>query len=87
MWCMKRTNIYLAEGQAAALDRIAQAEGVSRAELIRELIDRAVGGNPGADLATDLAAIDGSFGILAGDTMFARGRDERMDYLDRLSDA
>jgi hypothetical protein len=29
MWCMKRTNIYLAEGQAAALDRAAEAEGVS----------------------------------------------------------
>ena len=84
---MKRTNIYLAEGQVAAIDRIAQAEGVSRAELIRQLIDRAVGGNPGADLAADLAAIDGSFGILAGDEMFARGRDERMDYLDRLTDA
>lgn len=84
---MKRTNIYLAEGQAAALDRIAQAEGVSRAELIRELIDRAVGGNPGADLAADLAAIEGAFGILAGDETFARSRDERMDYLDRLADA
>ncbi len=84
MWCMKRTNIYLAEGQAAALDRVAQAEGVSRAELIRALIDRAIGASPGADLAADLAAIDGSFGMLAGDEMFARGRDERMDYLDRL---
>jgi hypothetical protein len=83
---MKRTNIYLAEGQAAALDRIAQAEGVSRAELIRELIDRAIGGNPGADLTADLAAIDGSFGTLAGDEVFARGRDDRMDYLDRLTD-
>ena len=82
---MKRTNIYLAEGQAAALDRVAQAEGVSRAELIRELIDRAIVGNPGADLASDLAAIDGSFGILAGDEVFARGRDERMDDLDRLT--
>lgn len=38
----------------------------SAAELIRELIDRAVGGHPGADLAADLAAIDNSFGILAG---------------------
>jgi hypothetical protein len=27
---MKRTNIYLAEGQAAALDRVAEAEGISR---------------------------------------------------------
>ena len=83
MWCMKRTNIYLAEGQTAALDRIAQAEGVSRAELIRRLIDRAVGGDPGADLAADLAAIDGSFGILAGDEVLGRGRDEWRDYLDR----
>jgi hypothetical protein len=87
MWCMKRTNIYLTEGQAAALDRVAQAEGVSRAELIRELIDRAIGGNPGTDLAVDLAAIDGSFGILAREESVARGREQRMDYLDRLADA
>ena len=64
---MKRTNIYLAEGQADALDRVAQAAGLSRAELIRELIDRAIGGHPGADLVADLAAIDRSFGILAGE--------------------
>src|ERR1700677_4097628 len=82
MWCMKRTNIYLAEGQAAALDRTAQAEGVSRAELIRELIDRAIGGHPGADLCADLAAIDGSLCILAGEETFARARDERMNYLE-----
>jgi hypothetical protein len=67
MWRMKRINIYLAEGQADALDRVAQAAGLSRAELIRELIDRAIGGHPGADLVADLAAIDGSFGILAGE--------------------
>ncbi len=87
MWCMKRTNIYLAEGQAAALDRVAKAEGVSRAELIRELIDRAIGGQRGVDLAADLAAIDGSFGILAEEEAFSRGRDERADYLDRLAGA
>jgi Ribbon-helix-helix protein, copG family len=87
MWCMKRTNIYLAENQAAALDRVAQAEGVSRAELIRTLIDRAIGGHAGADLAADLAAIDSSFGVLAGQEAFSRGRDERMDYLDDLADA
>jgi len=87
MWCMKRTNIYLAEGQAAALDQAAQAAGVSRAELIRELIDRAIGGDPGSDLAADLAAIDGSFGVLAEEGAFARRRDERMNYLDRLADA
>jgi len=87
MWCMKRTNIYLAEGQAAALDRVAEAEGVSRAELIRELIGRAIGGHPGADLAADLAAINASFGVLAGEEQFSRARDQRMDYLDRLADA
>ena len=87
MWCMKRTNIYLAEGQAAALDRVAQAEGVSRAELIRSLIDRAIGENAGADLTADLAAIEGSFGILAEQETFSRSRDQRTDYLDRLADA
>jgi hypothetical protein len=87
MWCMKRTNIYLAEGQADALDRVAQAAGVSRAELIRELIDRAIGRHPGADLVADLAAIDESFGILAGQDAFARGPDQRMSYLERLADA
>jgi Ribbon-helix-helix protein, copG family len=87
MWCMKRTNIYLGEGQAEALDRAAQAAGVSRAELIRALIDRAIGSNPGSDLAADLAAIDRSFGILAGEDTFTRARDERMDYLDRLAGA
>jgi 3-methyladenine DNA glycosylase Mpg len=83
---MKRTNIYLAEGQAAALDRVAKAEGVSRAELIRALIDRAISGHPGADLAADLAAIESSFGVLAGQDAFSRERDQRMDYLDGLAD-
>ena len=66
MWCMKRTSIYLADGQAIALDQMAETAGISRAELIRGLIDRAIGGQPGADLAADLAAINGSFGVLAG---------------------
>jgi hypothetical protein len=82
---MKRTNIYLADGQAEALDRVAEAEGVSRAELIRGLIDRAIVSQPGVDLAADLAAINGSFGVLAGQEAFARGPDERMGYLDGLA--
>ena len=49
--------------------------------------DRAIGGHPGADLVADLAAIDGSFGILAGEGAFAQGADERMSYLERLADA
>jgi len=35
----------------------------------------------------EVVAIDGSFGILSGEEMFSRGRDERMDYLDRLAGA
>ncbi len=50
MWCMKRINRYLAEGQAAALDRVAAAADVSRAELIRELINRAIDGHSGKDM-------------------------------------
>ena len=84
-WSMKRTNIYLAEGQAAALDQVAHAEGESRAELTRELIDRAIGGHPSAELAADLEAISGSFGILAEHEAFTRSPDARMDYLDRLA--
>jgi len=84
---MRRTNIYLAEGQADALDRVAEAEGVSRAELIRTLIDRAIGGQRGADLTADIAAIESSFGVLASEESFSRARDQRMDYLDRLADA
>lgn len=55
--------------------------------MIRELIDRGIGSHPGADLAADLAAINGSFGVLAGQEAFSRTRDQRADYLDRLADA
>ncbi len=79
---MKRADVYLTEGQLAALDRAAAAAGVSRAELIRTLIDRAIGALPRADLAADLAAINDSFGILAGQEAFSRRRDQRMDYLE-----
>jgi hypothetical protein len=60
---------------------------VSRAELIRELIDRAIGGHPGVDLAADVAAINSSFGVLAEQEAFSRTRDQRTDYLDGLADA
>lgn len=39
---MKRTNIYLDEEQTASLDKLAAQEGVSRAELIRLLLNRAL---------------------------------------------
>jgi hypothetical protein len=67
MMLMKRTTIYLTHGHAEALDRTAEAWGISRSESIRRLVDRATGGQRGTDLAADLAAIENSFGVLASD--------------------
>ena len=80
---MQRTNIYLDESQCAALDERAKAEGVSRAELIRRLLDRALAGGDD-DVAGDLAALDASFGAVGLDDVAARGRDERAVHLARM---
>ncbi len=61
----RRTNIYLDDEQCVALDARAQAEGVSRAELIRRYLDDALGRGKD-DLANDLALIEETFGALAG---------------------
>jgi hypothetical protein len=81
---MRRTNIYLDEDQTAALDTIARAEGVSRAELVRRLVDRGISAAP-SDLEADLAAITASFGALVADEPPERGPDERAAHLDRVS--
>jgi hypothetical protein len=80
---MTRTNIYLEERQTAILDRIAGEEGVSRAEVIRRLIDRALAGRDD-DLAADLAAIDESFGALGELDVLARRPSEREEHLSRM---
>lgn len=83
---MKRTNIYLGEDQSAALDAMARAQGLSRAEVIRELLDRELNGAGAADLDADLIAIDGSFGVLGDDDAFLeRGPDERAAHLNRVA--
>jgi hypothetical protein len=79
---MERTNIYLERRQTETLDRLARDEGVSRAEIIRRLLDRALGGVDD-DLAADLAAIDGSFGALQDADVPARGPGDREDHLAR----
>lgn len=82
---MQRTNIYLDDRQCAELDRLAADRGISRAALIRELIDQGLGHDT-QDLADDLAAIDASFGVLADeDIVFVRGPDERQAHLDRVA--
>lgn len=81
---MQRTNIYLDERQTSSLSRLARAQGISRAELVRRLIDRGLGEADG-DLASDLAAIEASFGILAVDEGIPeRGSDQRGRHLDEL---
>lgn len=73
---MERTNIYLTPELRDALDARARAEGVSRAEVIRRLLDQALRDEID-DLQSDLAAIDAAFGAL---------RDEDVD-LDRTDGA
>lgn len=83
MWCIKRTNIYLAEEQTASLDKLAGQQGVSRAELIRQLLDRALT-NTDDNLESDLKAIDDSFGALRDADFPDRGTGEREKHLDRM---
>jgi hypothetical protein len=83
-----RTNIYLEEAQATALDQAARAQGISRAELVRQLLDKGIRDSGSSDLAADLAAIDASFGTLLGEdtvNVIARGPDDRSRHLHRVA--
>lgn len=80
---MRRTNIYLDDRQTEALDRLATAEGTSRAELIRRVLDRWLAGED-PDVETDLTAIDGSFGALGDLDVRDRSPDDRAAHLDRM---
>jgi hypothetical protein len=81
---MNRTNIYLDEGQARSLDEAARAQGISRAALIRRLIDRGLDQSD-SDLESDLAAIEASFNVLVGDEdLLDRGSDERSRRLEKV---
>jgi metal-responsive CopG/Arc/MetJ family transcriptional regulator len=80
---MHRTNIYLDDEQRRALDRRAAEEGVSRAEVIRRMIDRSLAGHD-HDVESDVEAIENSFGVLEGMEGQDRGDDARARHLDRL---
>lgn len=79
---MERTNIYLERRQTEALDRLAAGEGVSRAEIIRRLLDRVLNGAENS-LDSDLAAIDDSFGVWQDADVPDRGPGEREEHLAR----
>ena len=52
---VRRTNIYLTEIEQAALDARAAAEGSTRSEIVRAIVDREL--NLGAEEATDVDAV------------------------------
>ena len=77
---MKRTNIYLEERQTVLLERLAAEQGISRAELVRRLLDRALR-DWEADLAGDLAAIEASFGAVTDGEIVSRDPGAREEHL------
>jgi len=60
---MHRTNIYLSEEQHRRIGTMAASDGVTRAAVVRRLIDAALGAATGP--STD-SALEASFGIWAG---------------------
>jgi len=84
-WCMNRTNIYLSDEQRDRLDALARATGVSRAEVIRQALDRALDEGQSDLLDADLAAIDGSFGVLDDPFSIDRSDGARGAHLERLA--
>lgn len=85
MWCMQRTNIYLEDRQTAVLDRLAAEEGISRAELIRRILDRALQGRDD-DRDADLARLDFAFEATVEIDLPAREPAERERRLDEIRD-
>lgn len=82
---MHRTNIYLEDEQCSTLDALARSTGISRAEVIRRLIDQAMA-SESQDLDGDVLAIEESFGALADDErMLERGPDGRMQHLQDIA--
>ncbi len=80
---MRRVTLYLDDQQFVILDRLADQEGVSRAHVIRRLLDRALFEGD-ADRDADLDAIDRSFEALPDREAAERGPDGRADHLSRV---
>ncbi|MEX1008933.1 MAG: CopG family transcriptional regulator [Acidimicrobiia bacterium] len=59
---MERTQIYLSKEQRRQIARLAKDGGVSQAEVVRRILDRALGFDDGA--ADRIAAIDATAGLL-----------------------
>lgn len=55
---MRRTNIYLTDTEQLALDARAAAEGSSRSEIVRSIVDRELNLSPGEETDVDTALCD-----------------------------
>ncbi len=64
-YIVDRTQIYLTEDESAALERASIATGKTKSQLIREAIDEKYGAK--ASLDEFMAALDGAFGLWAGE--------------------
>lgn len=80
---MRRTNIYLDDEQCRMLDRLATAQGTSRAALIRRLIDEGLA-DGGRSVDDDIAALEASFGGAPDLRPLKRGEDDRARHLRRV---
>ena len=80
---MNRTIVYLDETQARALSDAARAQGVSRAALIRRMIDRGLA-QAEESLDADLAAIEATFNVGIDDDTLERGTGERARHVEHL---
>jgi hypothetical protein len=80
---MQRTNIYLEDRQTVVLDRLAAEEGISRAELIRRILDRALQGRDD-DREADLARLDFAFGAVVEIDLPERAPSDRDRSLDEI---
>jgi hypothetical protein len=77
-------NFYLDGEQARSRDEVARAQGISLAAQIRRLIDRRLDQTE-SDLESELAAIEASFNIIAGEENFIeRNTDDRSRHLDKV---
>jgi hypothetical protein len=62
---VRRTNVYLSEDEQMALDALAVAEGSTRSDVLRSIIDREMNLAGDADPALDAAVADAAGEIAA----------------------
>ncbi|MGO8723207.1 MAG: hypothetical protein ACLQRM_10805 [Acidimicrobiales bacterium] len=76
-----RFELESSPARSRSFDGVARAQGISRAALIRRLIDPGLD-QTDSDLESDLAAIEASFNVLSGEENFLeRGTDDRSRHL------